>query len=90
MDRCSSSGEKSQRRERVRRERVREERVKGERVRAERVREERVRAERVSRKKIKAREKVEKSNHCVFPMFWGSKGLKIRLAKAAGWSHLAG
>ena len=70
--------------------RVREERVREERVRAEKVREEKARAERVSRKKIKAREKVEKSKHSVFPMFCGSKGLKTRLAKAAGWSHLAG
>ena len=44
MDRCSSSGDSSPRRERLR----------------------------SSRKKIKAREKVEKSEHCTFLMFCGS------------------
>ena len=39
----------------------------------------------MSRKKIKAREKVEKSRNSVcFPMFCGPQGLKSSLAKAAG------
>jgi hypothetical protein len=36
------------------------------------------------RKKIKVRDEVEKSKHCVFPMFCGSGGSKSKLAKAAG------
>ena len=59
-DRCSNSGEKSQRRERVRRERVREEeRQMRERQRRRRRRNQR--RERGRRKKFKVREKVEKS-----------------------------
>ena len=47
--------------------------------------EKRVRRERVSRKKVKVREKVEKSRNTVLlPMICGSRGSKSRLAKAAG------
>ena len=45
---------------------------------------ERVRRERVSRKKSKAREKVESRETLCCSMFWGSRGSKNRLAKAAG------
>ena len=80
MGRCSSKCEDSQRRERDRRKRIRRERV-----RRERAKEERVREERVSRKKMQVGEKVEKiAKHRVLQMFWGSGGLKSRLAKAAG------
>ena len=58
MDRCSSSGDSSPRRERLR----------------------------SSRKKIKAREKVEKSEHCTFLMFCGSCS-KARTAVAQREAH---
>ena len=45
----------------------------------------RVRREKIRRKKMQVREKVGKSRkHCVFSWFCGSRGLKSRLAKAAG------
>ena len=48
-----------------------------------RQRRERVRREEVRRKETKAREKSEKvAEHCAFPMFCGSGGSTIRLAKA--------
>ena len=45
----------------------------------------RVRREKIRRKKMQMREKVGKSRNTVFfPMIWGSRGSKSRLAKAAG------
>ena len=46
--------------------------------------EERISKKRARRKKMQVREKVEKSQNCVFPMICGSGGSKSRLAKAAG------
>ena len=49
------------------------------------IRREKIRRERVRGKTLQMREKVGKSRkHCVFPMIWGSRGSKSRLAKAAG------
>ena len=45
------------------------------------------RRERVRRKKMQVRESGKVSNHSVLPMFWGSRGSKSRLAKAAGADH---
>jgi len=42
------------------------------------------RRERVRKKKMQPREKVEKSRLNVLPMICGSRGLKSRLARAAG------
>ena len=52
--------------------------------REESERRERLEERRVRRKKMQMREKVGKSRNSVFPMIWGSGGLKSRLAKAAG------
>ena len=56
------------------------------RVREKRRVEERRSEERKSQKKQDpgARKGRKVVKHCVFPMFWGSRGSKSRLAKAAG------
>ena len=66
--------EKQSREEAERRERLEERRVEEK--------------ERVRRQKTQMRERDRKgrkvAKHCVFPMIWGSRGSKSRLAKAAG------
>ena len=77
MDRCSNSGESSARRERKKR---REE---------EKGRREKIREENCRRKRIKLREKVEKSQNTVFfPCFVAPEGQKVGLLKRRARSHL--
>ena len=84
MERCSNSGESSQRRERVRRERDRREREREKRER------ESQRRESQQKEDQRARKGRAVATHSVFPMFCGSGGSKSRLAKAAGAETLAG
>ena len=53
------------------------------RVREEKRRRKKIKEEKLRRKKIQVRERVGKSQNCVFPVICGSGGSKSRLAKVA-------